>query len=629
MEATYTEEKFDVAIIGAGHAGCEAAFASARLGLKTILFSISLDAVANMPCNPSIGGTGKGHLVREIDALGGEMGKVADATFLQSRILNKGKGPAVYSLRVQEDRRIYQLEMKKRLENEKNLLLKQAEIVKLDVEDGKVSAVWDSLGVKYNVKSVVIATGTFLKGKIIIGEYFEPGGPDGLFPADKLSDSFKDNGIKLMRFKTGTPARVHRDSIDFSKMEIQEGDEEITPFSFETKGELTNKVVCHLTYSTQDTKKIVQDNIHRSPLYSGKITGIGPRYCPSFEDKIMRFPDKERHQLFVEPMGLDTKEMYIQGLSTSLPYDVQVDMYHSIIGLENVEIMRPAYAIEYDCVDPTELTLGLQFKKIKGLFGAGQFNGTSGYEEAAAQGLVAGINAARYVKGESEFHLTRDNSYIGVLIDDIVTKGTNEPYRMMTSRSEYRLLLRQDNADYRLTPLGYELGLISEERYKNFKEKYEKIEKEVDYLNEINIGPNDKVLSVLLKYESTPLKSGIKASELLKRPELTYDSLMEMSDKIHDLEKEIKEEVTILIKYDGYIKRQIAQVEQFKKLEMKLLDPELDYDSVYGLRIEARQKLKEFKPSSLGQASRISGVSPADISVMLIYLEQQKGKDKM
>lgn len=626
MEATYTENKFDVAVIGAGHAGCEAAFASARLGLKTILFSISLDAVANMPCNPSIGGTGKGHLVREIDALGGEMGKVADATFLQSRILNKGKGPAVYSLRVQEDRRVYQIEMKKRLENQENLLLKQAEIVKLDVADGKVEAVWDSLGVKYNVKSVVIATGTFLKGKIIIGEYFEPGGPDGLFPADRLSDSFLQNGIKLMRFKTGTPARVHRDSIDFSKMEVQEGDEEITPFSFETKEKLTNKVICHLTYSTQNTKKIVQDNIHRSPLYSGKITGIGPRYCPSFEDKIMRFPDKERHQLFVEPMGLDTKEMYIQGLSTSLPYDVQTEMYHSIIGLENVEIMRPAYAIEYDCVDPTELTLGLQFKNIKGLFGAGQFNGTSGYEEAAAQGLIAGINAGRYVKGESEFHLTRDNSYIGVLIDDIVTKGTNEPYRMMTSRSEYRLLLRQDNADYRLTPLGYELGLISEERYKAFKEKYEKIEKEIEYLNETNIAPNDKVLSVLLKYGSTPLKSGIKASELLKRPELTYESLTEMSDKIHDLEKEIKEEVTILIKYEGYIKRQIAQVEQFKKLEMKILDPNLDYDSVYGLRIEARQKLKKFKPASLGQASRISGVSPADISVMLIYLEQQKEK---
>ena len=625
---TYLENNFDVAIVGAGHAGIEAAFASARLGLKTVIFSISLDAVANMPCNPSIGGTGKGHLVREIDALGGEMGKAADATFLQSRMLNRGKGPAVYSLRVQEDRKLYHMEMKKRLENQPNLLLKQAEIVKLDVEDGKVAAVWDNLGVKYSVKSVVIATGTFLKGKIIIGEYFEPGGPDGLFPADKLSASLLDNGVKLMRFKTGTPARVHKDSIDFSKMEVQPGDDDITPFSFETKEELKNQVVCHLTYSTQKTKQIVNENIHRSPLYSGKITGIGPRYCPSFEDKIMRFPEKERHQLFVEPMGLDTKEMYIQGLSTSLPYDVQVAMYHSIIGLENAQIMRPAYAIEYDCVDPTELTLGLQFKKIRGLFGAGQFNGTSGYEEAAAQGLIAGINAARYVKGEEEFHLTRDNSYIGVLIDDIVTKGTNEPYRMMTSRSEYRLLLRQDNADYRLTPLGYELGLISKERYEAFLEKYKKIDAEVEKLENMYLGPTERVLSVLMKYDSTPIKSGIKVSELLKRPELDYDKLMEMSDEILPLEKEIKEEVTILIKYDGYIKRQIAQVNQFKKLEEKKLSPDLDYDSVYGLRIEARQKLKNHKPLSLGQASRISGVSPADISVMLIYLEQIAREEK-
>lgn len=622
----FKEDKFDVAVIGAGHAGCEAALASARLGLKTVVFSVNLDAVANMPCNPSIGGTGKGHLVREIDALGGEMGKAADATFLQSRVLNKGKGPAVYSLRVQEDRRIYQIEMKKRLENQKNLSLKQAEIVSIDVKDKKIVGCTDMLGNYYAVKSIVIATGTFLGGKVIVGEYFEPGGPDGMFPANKLTESLKENGVKLLRFKTGTPARVHRDSIDFSKMEIQKGDEEITPFSFETTKELHNKIDCYLTYSTPKTKEIILENIHRSPLYSGKIKGIGPRYCPSFEDKIMRFPDKERHQIFIEPMGMDTKETYIQGMSSSLPYDVQIEMYRSVTGLENAEIMRPAYAIEYDCVDPTELTLGLGFKDIKGLYGAGQFNGTSGYEEAAAQGLIAGINAARYAKNLPEFTLRRDNSYIGVLIDDIVTKGTNEPYRMMTSRSEYRLLLRQDNADFRLTPLGYELGLISEERYNNFKKKYERIQSEIEKLGSIIIPPSDSVLNVLEKHSSAPIKTGVKASELLKRPELDYDILMEMSDKIEELPRDIKEEVTILIKYEGYIKRQVAQAEKFKRLENVKLSPELDYDGVYGLRIEARQKLKKFKPLSLGQASRISGVSPADISVMIIYLEQQKKK---
>ena len=622
----FKEDKFDVAVIGAGHAGCEAALASARLGLKTVVFSVNLDAVANMPCNPSIGGTGKGHLVREIDALGGEMGKAADATFLQSRVLNKGKGPAVYSLRVQEDRRIYQIEMKKRLENQKNLSLKQAEIVSIDVKDKKIVGCTDMLGNYYAVTSIVIATGTFLGGKVIVGEYFEPGGPDGMFPANKLTESLKKNGVKLLRFKTGTPARVHRDSIDFSKMEIQKGDEEITPFSFETTKELHNKIDCYLTYSTPKTKEIILENIHRSPLYSGKIKGIGPRYCPSFEDKIMRFPDKERHQIFIEPMGMDTKETYIQGMSSSLPYDVQIEMYRSVTGLENAEIMRPAYAIEYDCVDPTELTLGLGFKDIKGLYGAGQFNGTSGYEEAAAQGLIAGINAARYAKNLPEFTLRRDNSYIGVLIDDIVTKGTNEPYRMMTSRSEYRLLLRQDNADFRLTPLGYELGLISEERYNNFKKKYERIQSEIEKLGSIIIPPSDSVLNVLEKHSSTPIKTGVKASELLKRPELDYDILMEMSDKIEELPRDIKEEVTILIKYEGYIKRQVAQAEKFKRLENVKLSPELDYDGVYGLRIEARQKLKKFKPLSLGQASRISGVSPADISVMIIYLEQQKKK---
>ena len=527
---------------------------------------------------------------------------------------------------MQEDRRIYQIEMKKRLENQKNLSLKQAEIVSIDVKDKKIVGCTDMLGNYYAVKSIVIATGTFLGGKVIVGEYFEPGGPDGMFPANKLTESLKENGVKLLRFKTGTPARVHRDSIDFSKMEIQKGDEEITPFSFETTKELHNKIDCYLTYSTPKTKEIILENIHRSPLYSGKIKGIGPRYCPSFEDKIMRFPEKERHQIFIEPMGMDTKETYIQGMSSSLPYDVQIEMYRSVTGLENAEIMRPAYAIEYDCVDPTELTLGLGFKDIKGLYGAGQFNGTSGYEEAAAQGLIAGINAARYAKNLPEFTLRRDNSYIGVLIDDIVTKGTNEPYRMMTSRSEYRLLLRQDNADFRLTPLGYELGLISEERYNNFKKKYERIQSEIEKLGSIIIPPSDSVLNVLEKHSSTPIKTGVKASELLKRPELDYDILMEMSNKIEELPRDIKEEVTILIKYEGYIKRQVAQAEKFKRLENVKLSPELDYDGVYGLRIEARQKLKKFKPLSLGQASRISGVSPADISVMIIYLEQQKKK---
>lgn len=623
----FIEDKFEVAVIGAGHAGCEAALACARLGHKTVLFSINLDAVANMPCNPSIGGTGKGHLVREIDALGGEMGKLADDTFLQSRVLNRGKGPAVYSLRVQEDRRKYQEEMKKRLENQDNLSLKQAEIVQIEIEDQAVKGVIDALGNRYRVRAVVIATGTYLRGKIIVGSYCEPGGPDGMFAANQLTESLQTYGIRLMRFKTGTPARVHRDTIDFSKMEIQYGDDVITPFSFTTKRELTNRVECYLTYSTEKTKQIVLENIHRSPLYSGMIEGIGPRYCPSFEDKIMRFPDKVRHQLFIEPMGLSTKEMYVQGMSSSLPYEVQVQMYRSVIGLEEVELMRPAYAIEYDCVDPTELTLGLGFKKFRGLYGAGQFNGTSGYEEAAAQGLIAGINAARYLEGKEEFHLSRDNSYIGVLIDDLVTKGTNEPYRIMTSRSEYRLLLRQDNADRRLTPLGYELGLISQERYLEYLQKQQMVEAEIQYLESVVVAPSEQVRATLEKYHSTPVQTGIRLAELLRRPEISYAMLAEISDKVHPLPKEIEEEVTITIKYAGYIKRQTAQVRQFKKLEEKKLPKDICYDTIHGLRIEARQKLSKLRPASIGQASRISGVSPADISVLLIYLDARKAED--
>jgi tRNA uridine 5-carboxymethylaminomethyl modification enzyme len=613
--------RFDIAVIGAGHAGCEAGLAAARLGAKTLIFSINLDAVANMPCNPSIGGTGKGHLVREIDALGGEMGKITDKTFIQSRVLNKGKGPAVYSLRAQADRRTYQTEMKKCIENQENLFLKQGEIINIVLKDGAVKGIYDSLNTYYEVKAVIIATGTFLDGKIFLGEYTRGGGPDGMFQAVGLSDCLRVHGVKLMRFKTGTPARIHRDSIDFSKMEVQYGDDEILPFSFDTVDELKNKAACHLTYSTEKTKKVILENIHRSPLYGGLIEGTGPRYCPSFEDKIMRFPDKERHQVFIEPMGLDTKEMYVQGMSSSLPYDVQLQMYRSVIGLENAEIMRPAYAIEYDCADPTELTLGLQFKKIKGLYGAGQFNGTSGYEEAAAQGLIAGINAARYVKNQDEIRLTRDSSYIGVLIDDLTTKGTREPYRIMTSRSEYRLLLRQDNADARLTPLGHEIGLISKERYSRFLMKYEAVGAEIELLRGKILPPSARVSEIFEKYNSTDIKTGIRLTELLKRPEMSYEILRELCPDLKELYREIRDAVSIAVKYEGYIKRQRAQVNQFKKLENKLLPTGIDYEKIYGLRIEARQKLKAAMPESIGQASRLSGVSPADIAVLLIYLE--------
>ncbi len=620
----YIADKCDVVVIGGGHAGCEAALACARLGVKTYMFSISLDMVANMPCNPNIGGTAKGHLVREIDALGGEMGKNADKTFIQSRMLNKGKGPAVHSLRVQSDRRKYQNEMKFTLEKQENLYIRQGEIIKINTDNNKVVSVETDSGAVYETKVVIIASGTFLKGKIIIGDYEKESGPDGMFPANSLSQNLRDMGIELFRFKTGTPARVLKRSVDFSKMEVQSGDDLIVPFSFENEYIGENKENCYLTYTNEETHRIINENLHRSPLYSGKIEGTGPRYCPSIEDKIVRFKDKERHQVFIEPMGLDTEEMYVQGMSSSLPEDVQIKMYRSIKGLENVIISRSAYAIEYDCVNPLELKPTLEFKKIENLFGAGQFNGTSGYEEAAAQGLIAGINAAHKVLGREPFILSRDEAYIGTLIDDLVTKGTNEPYRMMTARSEYRLLLRQDNADLRLTPFGYKLGLISEERYNNFLEKKALTEKEIMRIESVNISPTKEVNHFLTDNNSSNITTGIKLSELLKRPEMSYELLSEIDKTRPQLKREVWEEAEIHIKYDGYIKKQIAQAEQFKKLEKKLLPNDIDYTSISGLRLEARQKLEKIKPVSIGQASRISGVSPADISVLLIYLERMK-----
>ena len=619
--------EYDYIVVGAGHAGVEAALCGARLGLRVALFTITLDAIANMPCNPSIGGTAKGHLVREIDALGGEMGKAADATFLQSRILNLGKGPAVHSLRVQSDRVKYHTYMKKACENQENLEIKQAEITSIELdESGAVCSVTTKLGTRYKTKAVIICTGTYLGGVIHVGEVSYESGPDATLPAKGLTDCLVDMGITMRRFKTGTPARVHRRSIDFSRLERQDGDERIVPFSFETKGELKNTVSCYISYTNERTHKVILDNLHRSPLYSGRIEGIGPRYCPSIEDKIVRFSDKPRHQLFIEPMGVDTDEFYLQGMSSSLPEEVQLEFLRTIEGLENVEIMRNAYAIEYDCCDSTELLPTLEFKKIPGLYGAGQFNGTSGYEEAAAQGLVAGINAANKILGRKPFVLDRASSYIGTLIDDLVTKGVMDPYRMMTSRSEYRLLLREDNADERLTPYGYELGLISKERFDRLNDKLSKIEAEVERLTHFNIGPSKELSEYLVSCGTEPITNGSTLAKLLKRPQVTYEGLGVIDPDRPPLDDEVKEQVELRIKYEGYIGIQLEQVEAMRKLEARLLPDDTDYKTIRGLRLEAQEKLNKIRPLSIGQASRISGVNPADVSVLLIWLEQEKRK---
>lgn len=622
----YKYNKYDVVVIGAGHAGCEAALASARLGLETLVFTVSVDSIAMMPCNPNVGGSSKGHLVREIDALGGEMGKNIDKTFIQSKMLNTSKGPAVHSLRAQADKKEYSNSMRHVLENTDHLVIKQGEVAEILVDDNKVTGVRTTSNAVYPCDAVIMCTGTYLQARCIYGDVSQYTGPNGLAAANELTENLIKLGIEVRRFKTGTPARVDKRTVDFNKMSEQTGDEKIVPFSFTNTSEELNRdqVSCWLTYTNKETHKIIRDNIDRSPLYSGNIKGTGPRYCPSIEDKVVRFADKERHQVFLEPEGNYTNEMYIGGMSSSLPEDVQIKMYHSVPGLEHAEIVRNAYAIEYDCINPLQLKASLEFKNISGFFSAGQANGSSGYEEAAAQGIIAGINAARKIKGLDPLILNRSQAYIGVLIDDLITKGTNEPYRMMTSRAEYRLLLRQDNADLRLTEIGYKVGLISEERYEKLLEKKKMISEEINRLTTTNIGATKKVQNMLNKNQSTPLQSGTTLAELLKRPELSYDKIREIDEQRPDLPSDVAEQVNIELKYDGYIKRQMRQVEQFNKLENKRIPSTINYHDIYSLRKEAEQKLSEIKPASVGQASRISGVSPADISVLLVYLEKNK-----